>query len=133
MNRPGRGISLKHVLWVAVGTVIVGLASHFLDRSPVELTFLKVVMVPVIFAAIDGSDWRYDFEEAYRRWSPAFLQRIAITSLVSAGGVTFLLARPESELPGLTFNFIMFFVLFSVISVFGPHNQRPRSTEAETK
>jgi hypothetical protein len=104
----------------------VGMVSHFFDQSPPELTLLKVIMVPVISVAINGAERRFRFDEAYRRWSPALIQRVAVTSFISAASVAFLLARAESPLREIVLNCAWLFLVFALLAVFGPLAQNKK-------
>lgn len=125
MREAGQGLKPLHMLAVALAVLLVGVVSHFYDGAPPELTFIKLLSVPMLAAAIDGLDRRYDFDLAYRRWSPAMVERIAATSLVSAAGVTILLAGAESPILGLIWTFVALLVVCAFISAIARRPAQP--------
>jgi hypothetical protein len=126
MNSNRHGFSPLQFTLVIVAMLGIGLISHFMDESPRELTFLKVVMTPVIVLASYGLAVRSDFDEAYRRWSQALVERVAVSSFITAASVTLLLARPESSFEELAGYFAAMFVVFAIIATFGPFARRKR-------
>jgi hypothetical protein len=115
-----------HYLIVVLAMVGVGLVSHFFDESPPELTLLKVMMVPAIALAINGADRRFRFDEAYRRWSASLIERVAVTSFISAASVAFLLAKADSPLLEIILNGAWLFLVFALLAVFGPLAQNKK-------
>lgn len=126
MGRNLQGFGPLQYALVLLAMLCVGLVSHFIDGSPRELTFLKVTMTPVMAVASCGLTSLFDFDEAYRRWSPALFERVALSSFVTAASVTLLLARAKSTLGELAGFFASMFVVFAFVATFGPLARRPR-------
>lgn len=118
------GFTPVQYAWVVGWALVVGLISHFADDSPLQLTALKVVMVPVIALAAYALERQFDVDEAYRRWSGANIERILVTAFILAAGVTFLIARPESPMWELVGTFFWMFLVFAVIAAYGPLSSR---------
>lgn len=120
------GFAAAQYFVVVLAMAGVGLVSHFVDASPRELTFIKVLSIPLMALASYAIVRQFDVDEAYRRWSSALVERVGLSSFVSAAGVTILLARPESPIAELAGFFVVLFVLFALIAAFAPSGRGRR-------
>lgn len=125
MQESRHGITPGQIAFVATAVLTVAAISHFYDRAPPELTFIKVLTIPLLAAGTDGLNRRWAFAEAYRKWTGAMVVRIVSMSLVLASGVTILLAGPESPLAGLIWTFVIVFVVCALITAFGAPGRTP--------
>lgn len=84
------------------------------------LVFLQVASVPVIFMACHGVEQAFLTDEAYRRWTPQFFERVFATEAVVAIGIMFLMARDGTSIGGHLINFTIMFVVLSALELLGP-------------
>ena len=120
------GFAAAQYFVVVLAMAGVGLVSHFVDASPRELTFIKVLSIPLMALASYAIVRQFDVDEAYRRWSSALVERVGLSSFVSAAGVTILLARPETPFAELAGFFVVLLVLFALIAAFAPSRRGRR-------
>ena len=121
-NPEGRpsGIKPRHYLMVLLVAAIIAGFSHLVDRSTIELTFLKVLSIPVLALASAGVDRLFETDAAYVRWTLPFAERVVANAFVPSAGLTFITAQLDSPLGSLVWTFSVMFVVFALMAIYGP-------------